>query len=35
VLAGTTGLKTPLPMIPLGDYAGEIVAFSRHARARK
>jgi alcohol dehydrogenase len=22
VLAGTTGLKTPLPMIPLGDYAG-------------
>jgi alcohol dehydrogenase len=27
VLAGTTGLKTPLPMIPLGDYAGEIVAF--------
>lgn len=25
ILAGTTGLKTPLPMIPCGDYAGEIV----------
>lgn len=24
ILAGTTGLKTPLPMIPCGDYAGEI-----------
>ena len=26
ILAGTTGLKTPLPMIPCGDYAGEIAA---------
>lgn len=26
ILAGTTELKTPLPMIPLGDCAGEIVA---------
>jgi len=25
ILAGTTGLKTPLPMIPCGDIAGEIV----------
>jgi alcohol dehydrogenase len=25
ILGGTTGLKTPLPMIPCGDYAGEIV----------
>ncbi|MDJ0866509.1 MAG: zinc-binding dehydrogenase [Myxococcota bacterium] len=24
ILAGSTGLKTPLPMIPCGDYAGEI-----------
>ncbi|MBW2386331.1 MAG: zinc-binding dehydrogenase [Deltaproteobacteria bacterium] len=24
ILAGTTGLKTPLPMIPCGDIAGEI-----------
>ena len=26
VLQGTTGLRTPLPMIPLGDCAGEVVA---------
>ena len=25
ILQGTTGLRTPLPMIPLGDCAGEIV----------
>ncbi len=25
ILQGTTGLKTPLPMIPLGDCAGDIV----------
>ncbi len=25
ILAGTTGLKTPLPMTPCGDFAGEIV----------
>jgi len=25
ILAGSTGLKTPLPMIPCGDIAGEIV----------
>lgn len=25
ILAGTTGLKTPLPMIPCGDIVGEIV----------
>lgn len=27
IVAGTTGLRTPLPMIPCGDYAGRIVAF--------
>jgi alcohol dehydrogenase len=26
MLAGATGLKVPLPMIPCGDYAGEVVA---------
>ena len=26
ILGGTTSLKTPMPMIPGGDYAGEIVA---------
>ncbi len=26
MLAGTTGLKTPLPMVPCGDFAGEVVA---------
>jgi alcohol dehydrogenase len=26
IVAGTTGLKTPLPMIPCGDIAGEIEA---------
>ncbi|MEM9515825.1 MAG: zinc-binding dehydrogenase [Actinomycetota bacterium] len=26
ILAGSTGLKTPLPMIPGGDFAGTIVA---------
>ena len=25
ILGGTTGLKTPFPMIPGGDYAGEII----------
>ena len=25
ILAGSTGLKTPLPMIPCGDIAGEVV----------
>ncbi|MDP6873374.1 MAG: zinc-binding dehydrogenase [Alphaproteobacteria bacterium] len=25
ILGGTTGLKTPMPMVPGGDYAGEIV----------
>ncbi|MEM9058804.1 MAG: alcohol dehydrogenase catalytic domain-containing protein, partial [Pseudomonadota bacterium] len=25
MLAGATGLKVPLPMIPCGDYAGEVV----------
>ena len=29
ILAGTTGLRTPLPMIPCGDYAGEIAALGR------
>ena len=27
ILAGSTGLRTPLPMIPCGDYAGRIVDF--------
>lgn len=27
MLAGSTGLKTPLPMIPCGDGAGEVVEF--------
>ncbi len=27
IVAGSTGLKTPLPMIPCGDFAGDIVAF--------
>ena len=27
IVAGTTGLKTPFPMIPCGDYAGRIVGF--------
>ncbi len=26
MLSGSTGLKTPMPMIPLGDCAGEVVA---------
>ncbi len=25
ILGGTTGLKTPMPMVPGGDYAGEII----------
>ncbi len=29
ILAGTTGLKTPLPMTPCGDFAGEIVEVGR------
>ncbi len=28
ILAGSTGLKTPLPMIPCGDYAGRIAGFA-------
>jgi len=32
ILAGTTGLKTPLPMIPCGDIAGEIVALGSEAQ---
>ena len=28
ILAGSTGLKTPLPMIPCGDYAGRVAAFA-------
>ncbi|MDP6979108.1 MAG: zinc-binding dehydrogenase [Myxococcota bacterium] len=27
MLAGSTGLKTPMPMIPCGDYAGRIAGF--------
>jgi alcohol dehydrogenase len=27
IVRGTTGLRTPLPMIPCGDYAGRIVGF--------
>ena len=27
IVAGSTGLKTPFPMIPCGDFAGTIVAF--------
>ena len=27
IVAGSTGLKTPLPMVPCGDYAGRIVGF--------
>lgn len=27
IVAGSTGLRTPFPMIPCGDYAGRIVAF--------
>jgi len=27
IVAGTTSLKTPFPMIPCGDYAGRIVGF--------
>ena len=27
IVAGSTGLKTPLPMVPCGDYAGRIVEF--------
>ena len=26
MLAGSTGLKVPLPMVPCGDFAGEVVA---------
>lgn len=29
ILGGTTGLRTPLPMIPCGDIAGEIVALAK------
>ena len=27
IVAGSTGLRTPFPMIPCGDYAGRIAAF--------
>lgn len=27
IVAGSTGLKTPFPMIPCGDYAGRIIGF--------
>jgi len=30
ILGGTTGLKTPFPMIPGGDYAGEIIEIGAH-----
>jgi len=33
LLAGTTGLKTPLPMIPCGDIAGEIVELGAEVAA--
>ncbi|SNT32657.1 alcohol dehydrogenase [Tardiphaga sp. OK246] len=33
VLASIPGLKTPLPMVPGGDIAGEIVAFGEGARS--
>jgi alcohol dehydrogenase len=33
ILAGTTGLDTPLPMIPCGDIAGEIVALGAEVDA--
>ena len=32
ILAGTTQLKTPLPMIPLGDFAGEIESVGSRVR---
>ncbi len=35
ILAGTTGLKTPLPMIPLGDFAGEIESVGERVRGWK
>ncbi len=30
IIHGTTALKTPFPMIPCGDYAGEIVELGRN-----
>ena len=27
ILAGTTGLRTPLPMVPCGDFAGTVLGF--------
>ncbi|MFP8875228.1 MAG: alcohol dehydrogenase catalytic domain-containing protein [Myxococcota bacterium] len=27
IVAGSTGLRTPFPMIPCGDYAGRIIGF--------
>jgi alcohol dehydrogenase len=33
ILAGSTGLKTPLPMIPCGDIAGEIVELGAEVAA--
>ena len=35
ILAGTTGLKTPMPMIPLGDFAGEIDSVGARVRGWK
>ncbi len=33
MLAGSTGLKTPMPMIPCGDYAGRIAGFGPNTDA--
>ncbi len=33
IVGGTTGLKTPLPMVPCGDVAGRIVAFGPNTDA--
>jgi alcohol dehydrogenase len=35
ILAGSTGLKTPLPMTPCGDFAGEIVELGGEVDGRK
>jgi len=33
MLAGTTALKTPLPMVPCGDFAGRILGFGQSTDA--
>jgi len=33
IVAGSTGLETPFPMIPCGDYAGRIVGFGPNTDA--